>query len=267
MAGIFLTIFSGVLAVMLALDAYFRYELLGARWIWLMAAMGAWSLLLSVFHFFILTGRPRWVWGVVVLFIGCLCVVLPTVEYRPDKILYFLGVLFPLLGLLALNSDRHREFRKVIVVLRDKRKRFIGIREARRLRVKSERLRGGSASYPRDCVGIASSINIFMKAARHISRRSKNNDKPLVVSDFTIALIKLVCWASGAFLSCVLCVKLYFVYGSIISGVVVGANRQGPAKLYMVADEPWLFGLSMLVHIFTIAACALFLKLLLLLRE
>lgn len=68
-------------------------------------------------------------WGIVLLFVTCLCVALPMIEYRPIKVLYFLALLSPLMGLLVLNSNRHREMRKIMVIVRNKRKRFLGIRK------------------------------------------------------------------------------------------------------------------------------------------
>ena len=51
------------------------------------------------------------------------------IEYRPIKGLYFLALRSSLMGLLVLNSNRHREMRKIMVIVRNKRKRFLGIRK------------------------------------------------------------------------------------------------------------------------------------------
>lgn len=100
--------------------------------------MGA-TALMCLCHFFLVWGRPKWVWGVVALFFACLCLVLPMIEHRPNKVIYFLGVLVPLIGLSVLNSDRHREMRKIMVIVRNKRERFLGIRKARLCRLNAER--------------------------------------------------------------------------------------------------------------------------------
>jgi hypothetical protein len=137
--GIFLALFSLVTAELLVLDAYFRDVALQACTMWLFGVLGGMTVVISICHFFLVYGRPQWVWSVVAVFLGCLLAVLPTIEHRPHKLLYILGVLFPLLGLLNLNSNRHREFRKVVVFVRCKRERFLGIRRARMRRLKAER--------------------------------------------------------------------------------------------------------------------------------
>ncbi len=44
-------------------------------------------------------------------FAVCLLLVLPTLDDCPHRLAFSLGVVFPLLGLLLLNTDRHREMR------------------------------------------------------------------------------------------------------------------------------------------------------------
>lgn len=137
--GIFLTLLSLVTAELLVVDAYFRDVPLEVSTIWHFGVLMSGTVLTCICHFSQVYGRPHWVWGVVAIFLGCLLGVLPTIEHRPHKVLYSLGVLFPLLGLLNLNSNRHREFRKVVIVVRYKRERFLGIRQARMRRLKAER--------------------------------------------------------------------------------------------------------------------------------
>ncbi|WP_371318751.1 hypothetical protein [Pseudomonas gingeri] len=72
-------------------------------------------------NFMVVRGRPQWVWGVVGVLVVCLLGVLPTIEDRPHKVIYALAVLFPLLGLLLLNSQRHREMRSKLVDIRHQR--------------------------------------------------------------------------------------------------------------------------------------------------
>ena len=105
---------------------------------WLFGAMLFLSVYLCVCHFFLVWGRVVWVWRVVLLFTLCLCMALPAIEFRPGNILYGLGLLFPLIGLLILNSNRHREMRKTLVIVRRKRQRFLGVRKVRLRRLKAE---------------------------------------------------------------------------------------------------------------------------------
>jgi len=44
-------------------------------------------------------------------FAACLAMALPAVEFRAPRALYFLAIMLPLLGMLLLNSRRHREMR------------------------------------------------------------------------------------------------------------------------------------------------------------
>lgn len=91
--------------------------------------------------FFLVWGRVVWVWGIALLFVTCLFAALPIIEYRPINVLYFLALLAPLIGLLILNSNRHREMRKIVFIVSKKRKRFLGIRKARLRRLKAGRFK------------------------------------------------------------------------------------------------------------------------------
>lgn len=137
MAGIFAAKFSIVFVLVLYMEAFFRPLWLGEGVKWLFGSALVAVVYMCVCHFFLVLGRVVWVWGVVLLFVGCLCAALPVIEYRPIKVLYFLAVFFPLMGLLVLNSNRHREMRKIMVIVRHKRERLLGVRKAhlRRLRV------------------------------------------------------------------------------------------------------------------------------------
>lgn len=56
----------------------------------------------------------------------CLLFVLPMIQYGPHAVVYGAGVLFPLLGLLLLNSKRHREMRQNLREIRLLRQAVIG---------------------------------------------------------------------------------------------------------------------------------------------
>jgi hypothetical protein len=73
----------------------------------------------------ILHGYSQWVWLQVGVFMTYVLLVLPTVIYSPDRVLFTLAVLSPLIGLLCLNSKRQREMRHKMVELRHKREAII----------------------------------------------------------------------------------------------------------------------------------------------
>ncbi|AKJ97484.1 MULTISPECIES: hypothetical protein [Pseudomonas] len=73
----------------------------------------------------IVRGRAWAVWGVAGYFLACLAAVLPMFAYRPHQGVYLFAVLLPLLGLLLLNSQRHREMRRKLVEIRRQRELII----------------------------------------------------------------------------------------------------------------------------------------------
>jgi predicted membrane protein len=79
------------------------------------------SLALTFGHFMMIRGRTWAVWIIVAFFLLSLLTVLPTYPYRPHMFSYTTGILFPLLGLLMLNSKRHREMRSELVKVRAER--------------------------------------------------------------------------------------------------------------------------------------------------
>jgi hypothetical protein len=76
----------------------------------------------------------RWFWVFAGLFVACLLCVLPTIGYRPNRFVYAAGLFFPLLGLLLLNSKRHREMRSKLVEVRRQRELSIQAAKASRSR-------------------------------------------------------------------------------------------------------------------------------------
>jgi len=118
MGSVFAACFSLALAVALAFITYFRDAPLAQVGLKIMS-VGALLILITVHsNFMILRGRPSWVWVMVGIYVGCLLFVFPMVQYQPQKVLFGLALLFPLLGLLTLNSKRHREMRKKLVEIR-----------------------------------------------------------------------------------------------------------------------------------------------------
>lgn len=132
MGTIFASVFSLIFAIPLFFDSYFRELSLAdnAKY----SLFGGLALTLVIVHcnFMIARGRPQWTWGLTILLGFCLVGVIPTIEYRPHKLIYSLSLLFPLIALLLLNSKRHREMRNRLVEIRHERQRIK--REAKRQR-------------------------------------------------------------------------------------------------------------------------------------
>ena len=129
MGGVFAACFSLALAVALAFITYFRDAPIAQVGLEIMSA-GALLILLTVHsNFMILRGRPSWVWVMVGIYVACLLFVVPMLQYQPHKVLYGLALLFPFLGLLLLNSKRHREMRQKLLEIRHLRQAVIAKRK------------------------------------------------------------------------------------------------------------------------------------------
>ncbi|MGY2377824.1 hypothetical protein ACW9IB_25295 [Pseudomonas sp. SDO524_S393] len=125
MGAIFAAVFSLVFAVPLIFDSYFprlpmddnlKYSFLGGLAL-------TWGIVQC--NFMIARGRPQWVWPLVALLVLCVLAVLPTFAFGPHPLSYGLSLLCPLLGLLLLNSKRHREMRKKLLEIRQLRQAVI----------------------------------------------------------------------------------------------------------------------------------------------
>ncbi|WP_339532289.1 hypothetical protein [Pseudomonas mucidolens] len=121
MGGIFAALFSLACAIPLVSASYFAGASLDEQVTWSMLGGAAATMVVVHCNFMVVRGRPQWVWGVTVVLVVCLLGVLPTIEDRPHKVIYALAVLFPLVGLLLLNSKRHREMRSKLVEIRQQR--------------------------------------------------------------------------------------------------------------------------------------------------
>ncbi|XXD82444.1 hypothetical protein J3P95_22440 [Pseudomonas sp. Z5-35] len=119
----FLACFALSASISLASSTYFRGDPERGKYSFLIALML--SLLLALSHFVMIRGRTWGVRSIVVFYLVCLFTVLPTYGYNPHPIAYITGLLFPLLGLLLLNSKRHREMRGKLVEIRHQRERII----------------------------------------------------------------------------------------------------------------------------------------------
>ncbi|MCJ7958436.1 hypothetical protein [Pseudomonas sp. NFX183] len=117
-------------------DSYFDALPVGENLKYSFFSMLGSVLIVAHCNLMLVRGYPSWLWISVVIMFLCLLGVLPTIEYRPHKVFYVLGILFPLLALLLLNSKRHREARHEWVKLRQKRQRISRIIRTQRQKVR-----------------------------------------------------------------------------------------------------------------------------------
>ncbi|WP_256587033.1 MULTISPECIES: hypothetical protein [Pseudomonas] len=109
---IFMGIFAGAMVTVLVDTSYLR-SLEPS----LQAEVSGWGLLsmtavLAFANFMIARGR-KWAASLLMSYFAfSLMLVLPMIQYRPHTLAFSLGIAFPLLGLLLLNTHRHREMRQ-----------------------------------------------------------------------------------------------------------------------------------------------------------
>ncbi|MDO7898076.1 hypothetical protein [Pseudomonas citrulli] len=125
MATVLLGCFSGSMLLVLAGTTYWRALEPSARTDYVGLGTLALVLVLVAGNFLIARGRAWAVWGVAGYFLACLVAVVPMFAYRPHQGVYLFAVLLPLLGLLLLNSKRHREMRGKLVEIRRQRERIL----------------------------------------------------------------------------------------------------------------------------------------------
>ncbi|POA31117.1 MULTISPECIES: hypothetical protein [unclassified Pseudomonas] len=131
MGTIFMAIFSGSSAVSLAgvtylrdVDPELKSSYSGLAILVLVAVIVFGNVMIA-------RGRP-WATALVAGYLGCcLLFVLPMIQYHLHVLVYGSAVLFPLLGLLLLNSKRHREMRQKLLEVRHLREAVIAKRNAR----------------------------------------------------------------------------------------------------------------------------------------
>jgi hypothetical protein len=236
--SIFLGMISCAFVLVLAIGTYFERSDLNLVSRWMFAVILISSALQTFFYFRILRGYTRWVGGMVFLFTSCFFISAPAITYDPDFGLYAIALSLPLLGLYCLNSERYRAM----------------LEAAKRSRL--ERTGGRQPKLKTSRRQMA--INNGLRA------KSK---KPFVREEVGTTIIKWIFWALTIFFIFGVVVKLFLIYEGLVTGVVVSASRYGSPKSYSFADDPWMFGISMLLHLLVIGVCGLFLKLMLLLRE
>ncbi|UNM20622.1 hypothetical protein K0P33_03885 [Pseudomonas sp. ArH3a] len=131
MGTIFMAIFSGASAVSLAgvtylrgVDPALKADYSGLAILVLVAVL--------VFGNVMIARGRSWATWLVAGYLGCcLLFVLPMIQYPPHMLVYGSAVLFPSLGLLLLNSKRHREMRQKLLEVRHLREAMIAKHKAR----------------------------------------------------------------------------------------------------------------------------------------
>ncbi|WP_024779179.1 hypothetical protein [Pseudomonas corrugata] len=132
--AILASIFALVFAVPLFFESYFQDLSLADEAKWSFLSGVALTLVIVHCNFMIARGRPRWVLLLAIVLGLCFICVLPTIGYRPNRLIYSLSLLFPLLALLLLNSKRHREMRSKLVDIRRQRQLIIHAAKVSRAR-------------------------------------------------------------------------------------------------------------------------------------
>ncbi|MGN8345093.1 hypothetical protein ACLEJQ_15985 [Pseudomonas sp. SMV71] len=121
MGTILLACFSGSTLLVLAGTTYWRALEPSVRTDYVGLGTLALVLVLVVGNLLIARGRAWAVGCVAGYFLACLGAVIPMFAYRPHQGVYLSAMLLPLLGLLLLNSKRHREMRRKLVEIRRQR--------------------------------------------------------------------------------------------------------------------------------------------------
>ncbi|NBF10527.1 hypothetical protein [Pseudomonas sp. Fl4BN1] len=123
MFTVLLGCFSASALLSLAGTTYWRDLLPAQRTDYLGIALMVLMPLLVLGNLLIIRGRSWAVWVVAGYFLGCLAMTIPMIQYRPHQGVYLFAILLPLLGLLLLNSKRHREMREKLLEVRHERQR------------------------------------------------------------------------------------------------------------------------------------------------
>ncbi|SCZ11030.1 MULTISPECIES: hypothetical protein [unclassified Pseudomonas] len=134
MGTILLGCFSGSTLLVLAGATYWRALEPSTRTDYVGLGTLALVLVLVLGNLLIARGRAWAVWWVAGYFLACLAAVLPTFAYGAHQGVYLFALLLPLLGLLLLNSKRHREMRSKLVDIRRQRALIIQAAKASRPR-------------------------------------------------------------------------------------------------------------------------------------
>ncbi|KPB75371.1 hypothetical protein ACKUFS_21560 [Pseudomonas cannabina] len=149
LGSMFLTLFAVVIATSQVSHVWFG-DVADIGMYQVVFLIGA-SMLLALAGLLISRGRSWGVWGLVAMMVASLLAVLTAYPSNGPGVLvfiYVLGLIFPLLGLLLLNSKLHREMRAEFVALRFERKESsVEARRQDMLKKNRERLRKNKARH------------------------------------------------------------------------------------------------------------------------
>lgn len=87
-------------------------------------AMAGASVWITIWNFLVIRGHPGAIKAIVAFNLLCLVLILCTLGYEFEMWLLALDLSFPLLSLLCINSQRHREMRELTNEIRLQRERF-----------------------------------------------------------------------------------------------------------------------------------------------
>lgn len=241
MVSIFLGIFSCAVTLMLALDSYFDHTDLDFKIKFYIVSTLVFSLFQVASGVMILHGHSRWVAGIVLLYTLCLLTSLPAIFFQESLVFYSVALCLPLMGLYCLNSARFRLMVSAAAEMNARKK---------------------VADDPR-FLAFSSGTAI----ADHHHHHHEREEKLVVIFYWRMITSRWFHLILTVVFALVALAKSYVVYTGLVSGVVIGAGRQGLVSYYSFGDEPWMYGLSMFLHLLTVAVSALFLRLMLLLRS
>ncbi|NWC11449.1 hypothetical protein HX776_21905 [Pseudomonas agarici] len=117
-AGVILGCFSIVFTALLLMLTYLPSAPIGVQSTVVVLGGVAVVMAFSFAESAILWGHVHWVWFKVAVLVSCLLLSLPTLLYGAPPVLYILGLVTPLLGLLLLNSTSQHAMRRDVVKLR-----------------------------------------------------------------------------------------------------------------------------------------------------
>jgi hypothetical protein len=205
-----------------------------------------------IFHcnFMISSGGIFWLKAAAGVLIVCLMIALPSIAYGADWLIYVIAILFPVLGLLSLGSNRHRKFCSDFMDLRR-------LRAASALYNDAKALRGGKRNNSRrryEANSLAEKVSVHVKSKSQVQARVR-----YLIS--IRILIRLGCTIFAGLSVLMIWSAARLIYNGLATGVVVGSSRYGPLPYYSISQAPWAYGLSMLMLVFAIFLFLLVLKL------
>lgn len=237
--SIFLGVFSNASTLALALGTYFKSMDLDTALKVTFAALMAVSIFQSFCCLNILRGRSSWAGGMAASFYFHLLFSAVAIFFYDLHLgLYTSALVISLAGLYCLNSLRYRSMLQA---------------------AETTNLEKKAGPHPR-----------LKNSKRHAAMNNRlrtKEQKVSLLSDRSVKVMILVCWLLSLMFLLVIGVKIYVIYEGFTDGVVIATSRHGPPKSYSLIHEPWMYGFTMFLHLFTIGVCVLFLKVMHLLRK